>query len=552
MIKQLCIQNFAIIDQMTISFSDRLNIITGETGAGKSILLGALGLLMGERAQSNSAKNPEAKCIVEGTFDVSKLNIKSWFETNELDYADETIIRRELLPGGKSRAFVNDTPCTIQVLSELGLQLVDIYSQHDSLELKNYDYQLKIIDAFAQNDVLLKQYTDAYQRLRKNKITYESLLASHQDKEKEQELLQYHLQEMLLYSFEEWDFAKMENDLVLMENAVDIKQSLSACVHLFKSDEQNLQGVLQDILNRQRKFEKVSSDLQAINDNFQSILEEMKEIFKSYERLEEGIEFDEEQINNLREQIDFINKLMLKHRKHDFSELVAYKNELESKLEMLENSDSYLLELKEQLKKDYLLCMQLAEQLTDKRKATFEIVEKTLMLYLVELGMENSQFKIWINSSKDHMRETGIDEVRFLFSANKGIAPQDLKNAISGGEMSRFMLSIKSMMAKKILLPCLIFDEIDTGVSGIVANKVANILEELTAQHQVVAITHLPQIASRGSHHLYIYKDKTADITQSSIKILSPQERELEIAKMIAGDQVTETSLAGARELLKR
>jgi DNA repair protein RecN (Recombination protein N) len=552
MIKQLRIQNFAIIDQMTISFSDRLNIITGETGAGKSILLGALGLLMGERAQSNSAKNPEAKCIVEGTFDVSKLNIKSWFETNELDYADETIIRRELLPGGKSRAFVNDTPCTIQVLSELGLQLVDIYSQHDSLELKNYDYQLKIIDAFAQNDVLLKQYTDAYQRLRKNKITYESLLASHQDKEKEQELLQYHLQEMLLYSFEEWDFAKMENDLVLMENAVDIKQSLSACVHLFKSDEQNLQGVLQDILNRQRKFEKVSSDLQAINDNFQSILEEMKEIFKSYERLEEGIEFDEEQINNLREQIDFINKLMLKHRKHDFSELVAYKNELESKLEMLENSDSYLLELKERLKKDYLLCMQLAEQLTDKRKATFEIVEKTLMLYLVELGMENSQFKIWINSSKDHMRETGIDEVRFLFSANKGIAPQDLKNAISGGEMSRFMLSIKSMMAKKILLPCLIFDEIDTGVSGIVANKVANILEELTAQHQVVAITHLPQIASRGSHHLYIYKDKTADITQSSIKILSPQERELEIAKMIAGDQVTETSLAGARELLKR
>jgi DNA repair protein RecN (Recombination protein N) len=552
MIKQLRIQNFAIIDQMTISLSDSLNIITGETGAGKSILLGALGLLMGERAQSNSAKNPEAKCIVEGTFDVSKLNIKSWFEANELDYADETIIRRELLPGGKSRAFVNDTPCTIQVLSELGLQLVDIFSQHDSLELKNHDYQLKIIDAFAQNDTLLKQYAEVYNRLRKNKSTYESLLASHQDKEKEKELLQYHLQEMLLYPFEEWDFAKMENDLVLMENAVDIKQSLSASVHLFKSDEQNLQGVLQDILNRQRKFEKVSKDLEALNDSFQAVFEEMKEVFNGYERLEEGIEFDEEQINNLREQIDFINKLMLKHRKQHFKELVEYKNELESKLEMLENSDTHLLELKEQLKKDYIYCMQLAENLTEKRKATFDIVEKTLMSYLVELGMENSQFKIWINSSKDHMRESGIDQVRFLFSANKGIAPQDLKNAISGGEMSRFMLSIKSMMAKKIHLPCLIFDEIDTGVSGIVANKVANILEELTAQHQVVAITHLPQIASRGSHHLYIYKDKSADITQSSIKILSPQEREMEIAKMIAGDQVTETSLAGARELLKR
>lgn len=552
MIKQLRIQNFAIIDQMTISLSESLNIITGETGAGKSILLGALGLLMGERAQSNSAKNPEVKCIVEGTFDVSKLNIKSWFEANELDYVDETIIRRELLPGGKSRAFVNDTPCTIQVLSELGLQLVDIFSQHDSLELKNHDYQLKIIDAFAQNETLLKQYAEVYYRLRKNKSNYESLLASHQDKEKEKELLQYHLQEMLLYPFEEWDFAKMENDLVLMENAVDIKQSLSASVHLFKSDEQNLQGVLQDILNRQRKFEKNSKDLEAINDSFQAVFEEMKEVFNSYERFEEGIEFDEEQINNLREQIDFINKLMLKHRKQHFSELVAYKNELESKLEMLENSDTHLLELKEQLKKDYIYCMQLAEQLTEKRKATFDVVEKTLMSYLVELGMENSQFKIWINSSKDLMRESGIDQIRFLFSANKGIAPQDLKNAISGGEMSRFMLSIKSMMAKKINLPCLIFDEIDTGVSGMVANKVANILEELTAQHQVVAITHLPQIASRGAHHLYIYKDKTADITQSSIKILTSDEREMEIAKMIAGDQVTETSLAGARELLKR
>lgn len=552
MIKQLRIQNFAIIDQMTISFSDSLNIITGETGAGKSILLGALGLLMGERAQSNSAKNPDLKCVVEGVFDVSKLRIKPWFEQNELDYSTETIIRRELLPGGKSRAFVNDTPCTIQILSELGLQLVDIYSQHDSLELKNHDFQLKIIDAFAQNEELLKQYQEVYFRLKKNKAAYERLLASHQDKEKEKELIEYHLKEMQIHDFELWDFAKMETDLSLMENAIEIKQTLSASVHLFKSDEQNLQSALQDLLNRQRKFEKVATELESLNDSFQAVLEELKEVFNRYERFEEGIDFDEEQILHLREQIDFINKLILKHRKQHFAELVEYKKELEKSLEMLENSDTHLIELKEQLKKDYIYCMQLAEQLTEKRKSTFELVEKTLMGYLVELGMENSQFKIWINSSKDLMRESGIDQIRFLFSANKGIAPQDLKNAISGGEMSRFMLSIKSMMAKKINLPCLIFDEIDTGVSGMVANKVANILEELTAQHQVVAITHLPQIASRGAHHLYIYKDKTADITQSSIKILTSDEREMEIAKMIAGDQVTETSLAGARELLKR
>jgi DNA repair protein RecN (Recombination protein N) len=552
MLKSISIENFAIIDKVEIQFDHGLHIITGETGAGKSILLGALGLVMGQRIQSGIIKNQDLKCIVEAHFNISNYQLHTWFKNNEIDYNDYTILRREVLPGGKSRGFINDTPVSIQLLQELSVNLIDVFSQNDSLELKSSAFQLEILDSYAQNTDLKKAYQNTYRSFLTNKNQYESLIKNMEQNDKEKELIQYHFEEMSLFDFEEWQFNEMEKQLEIMENAIEIKQIISNATFAFRSSENSIYQVILDMLLKIKKFEHVSKDVQNYNHQANAALEDLLDAFKSFEQFENQMEFEEEQIIEAKEKVDFINKLLVKHKLQSFDELVELKKSYELKLSSLNTSDEQLELLKKNVVLLYKETTQKAEILSQSRKAVLEKIEDSIIKTLSYLGMENSQFKIWINSSIENLKESGYDDIRFLFSANKGIELQDIKNAISGGERNRFMLAIKSIMADKMHLPTLIFDEVDTGVSGAIAHKVALILERLANSHQIIAITHLPQIASKGKTHFWVYKDQSKESTTSNIKMLNGKERVEEIAKMISGSEVTETSLNAAKELLGR
>lgn len=552
MLKSISIENFAIIDKVEIQFDHGLHIITGETGAGKSILLGALGLVMGQRIQSGIIKNQDLKCIVEAHFNISNYQLQTWFKNNEIDYNDYTILRREVLPGGKSRGFINDTPVSIQLLQELSVNLIDVFSQNDSLELKSSAFQLEIIDSYAQNSTLKKAYYETYKSFLSNKSQYELLIKNMEQNDKEKELIQYHFEEMSLHDFEEWSFHDMEKQLEIMENAIEIKQIISNATFAFRSSENSIYQVILDMLLKIKKFEHVSQDVQNYNHQANAALEDLLDAFKSFEQFENQMEFEEEQIIETREKVDFINKLLVKHKLQAFEELVELKKSYELKLSGLNSSTEQLEALKKNVILLYKETTQKAEVLSQSRKAVLEKIEDSIIKTLSYLGMENSQFKIWLNSSIENLKDSGYDDIRFLFSANKGIELQDIKNAISGGERNRFMLAIKSIMADKMQLPTLIFDEVDTGVSGAIAHKVAVILERLSNSHQIIAITHLPQIASKGKTHFWVYKDQTKESTTSNIKTLIGNERVEEIAKMISGSEVTETSLNAAKELLER
>ncbi len=552
MLKSISIENFAIIDKVEIQFDHGLHIITGETGAGKSILLGALGLVMGQRIQSGIIKNQDLKCIVEAHFNISNYQLHTWFKNNEIDYNDYTILRREVLPGGKSRGFINDSPVSIQLLQELSVNLIDVFSQNDSLELKSSAFQLEILDSYAQNKDLKKAYQNTYRSFLTNKNQYESLIKNMEQNDKEKELIQYHFEEMSLFDFEEWQFNEMEKQLEIMENAIEIKQIISNATFAFRSSENSIYQVILDMLLKIKKFEHVSQEVKNYNLQANAALEDLLDAFKSFEQFENQMEFEEEQIIEAKEKVDFINKLLVKHKLQSFDELVELKKSYELKLSSLNTSDEQLELLKKNVVLLYKETTQKAEILSQSRKAVLEKIEDSIIKTLSYLGMENSQFKIWINSSIENLKESGYDDIRFLFSANKGIELQDIKNAISGGERNRFMLAIKSIMADKMHLPTLIFDEVDTGVSGAIAHKVALILERLANSHQIIAITHLPQIASKGNTHFWVYKDQSKESTTSNIKMLNGKERVEEIAKMISGSEVTETSLNAAKELLGR
>lgn len=552
MLKSIFIENFAIIDKVEIQFDKGLHIITGETGAGKSILLGALGLVMGQRIQNGIIKNQDLKCIVEAHFQINNYQLQPWFVENEIEYSDLTILRREVLPGGKSRGFINDSPVSIQILQELSVNLIDIFSQNDSLELKSSAFQLEIIDSYAQNNELKKAFQNTYRSFLSNKNQYELLLKNMEQNDKEKELIQYHFEEMSLYDFESWHFNDMEKQLEIMENAIEIKQIISNATYAFRSSENSIYQVILDMLLKIKKFEHVSQEVKNYNLQAHTALEDLLDAFKSFEQFENQMEFEEEQIIETKEKVDFINKLLVKHKLQSFDELVELKKSYELKLNDLSTTNEQLETLKKNVVLLYKETTQKAEILSQSRKSIVEKIEDSILKVLSYLGMENSQFKIWLNSSIENLKETGYDDIRFLFSANKGIELQDIKNAISGGERNRFMLAIKSIMADKMHLPTLIFDEVDTGVSGAIAHKVAMILERLAQSHQIIAITHLPQIASKGNMHFWVYKDQTKETTTSNIKLLNGNERVEEIAKMISGSEVTETSINAAKELLAR
>ena len=551
MLKRLLIRNYAIIDEVEIDFSPRLNIITGETGAGKSIILGALGLIKGERAQTQMVRSVNKKCTIEAVFDLSEMKLDAWFQAAQLPFNKLTTVRRELSADGKTKAFINDIACNVSSLQELGNKLVEIHSQHDSLELKSTEFQLEVVDAFADNASLKLEMAKAFSSLRSMQKEYQLLLHSQSKSQAEKDLQTYQLQELNQYDFEEWDQTKIESDHHLAENALEIKQLLSGSVRAMKQDEVNLLDSLKEILSRLRKFEKFSKELTDINEQMDSSLEQLGEIARDYEALADNTEFDEEQLIELREKVEFIHKMLRKHQITSLSALSVLKQDLATALHYGENLNEKMAELELALSSQKTKCLDLATQLSNRRKGVLSLIETQLLDNLKELQMENSQFQIELISDKNNLSEKGYDSVEFLFTANAGSPLRELKRAVSGGEMSRFMLAIKSLIAQKIDLATMIFDEIDTGVSGLVANKVASVLDKLSKSHQIIAITHLPQIASRGGHHISVYKTTENNITTTHLKLLHQADREIEIARMISGESITPASLTSARELLK-
>ena len=550
MLKQLHISNYALIDELNVSFESGFNVITGETGAGKSILLGALGFALGDRADTNVLYDKEKKCVVEAQFVLTNETLKPLFEENDLDFETECIFRRELNPQKKSRAFINDTPVALQTMKEIGTQLVDIHSQHDSLLLTDADFQLKLLDEIAQNGTILAEYQTKYDQYNALKRKLNELKEIATKNTAENDYLKFQLDELDKADLKEGEFADIEQTLSVMENAEEIKTLLVTANGLMDDSENAILGQVNELTSTLQKMKHLLPDTEELADRVENLKVELKDIAYDLRRKEDETQFDEGQLQSLQERYDLLSRLMMKHHVGGFEELIALRDSLKEKVNAFENIDETIAQAERNLKNSEKQLSVLAKTLHDKRcEAATAFGEKVTTL-VQQLAMPFAQFQVSVER-QDSFGGKGNDEIRFLFSANKGIAPDDIRRVASGGELSRLMLSIKSAVSEYNYIPTLIFDEIDTGVSGEVAAKIGGIMRQMGNALQLISITHLPQVASQAEHHYFIYKDNEGERTQSHIRVLQREERITEIAKMLSNDQVTPEALKAAEVLLK-
>jgi DNA repair protein RecN (Recombination protein N) len=549
MIVSLSIENFALIEKLSVRFSDGFSVITGETGAGKSILLGALGLVLGKRADLSSLKDKEEKCIIEAHFKISNYNLQDFFTANDLDYEEETIIRREILPSGKSRAFINDTPVNLNELQELSNYLIDIHSQHQTQELSDDIVQFQIIDSVASNTDVLKEYAlklKEYKKLNSDIKSKKELLLS---LAKEQEYNSFLLEELLSAKLKEGEQALLESQFEKLNNVELINENLARISSLSNQEQYGVIQNLKDIKVAIQKIASYSQDFSGLSDRISSLLIEFDDIDKEITELAETISSDPEALQILNEKLQLIYSLQKKHQVNTVEELIEIQNELDVKVISSVTLESEINALELQIKNTEIVLNDLATLLHKNRIATLPILTSKLEAILATLGMVNARFDIQI-SQKETYFNNGRDEIQFLFSANKGSDFGLLKKVASGGEMSRIMLAVKSILSEYSKLPTIIFDEIDTGVSGEIAHKMGDILKHMSENMQVFAITHLPQIAGKGKEHIKVYKAIKDNQTLSELKLLTKDERVMEIAQMLSGSNVTETALNHAKELL--
>ncbi len=549
MIVSLSIENFALIEKLSVRFSDGFSVITGETGAGKSILLGALGLVLGKRADLSSLKNKEEKCIIEAHFKISNYNLQDFFTTNDLDYEEETIIRREILPSGKSRAFINDTPVNLNELQELSNYLIDIHSQHQTQELSDDLVQFQIIDSVASNADVLKEYAlklKEYKKLNSDIKSKKELLLS---LAKEQEYNSFLLEELLSAKLKSGEQELLESQFEKLNNVELINENLARISSLSNQEQYGVIQNLKDIKVAIQKIASYSQDFSGLSDRISSLLIEFDDIDKEITELAETISSDPEALQILNEKLQLIYSLQKKHQVNTVEELLEIQNELDVKVISSVTLESEINALELQIKNTEIVLNDLATLLHKNRIATLPILTSKLEAILATLGMVNARFDIQI-SQKETYFNNGRDEIQFLFSANKGSDFGLLKKVASGGEMSRIMLAVKSILSEYSKLPTIIFDEIDTGVSGEIAHKMGDILKHMSENMQVFAITHLPQIAGKGKEHIKVYKAIKDNQTLSELKLLTKDERVMEIAQMLSGSNVTETALNHAKELL--
>ncbi len=550
MLASLTIENYALIEKLELRPSIHLNIITGETGAGKSIIVGAVGLLLGNRADSKVLSDPSRKCIIEGTFDITEYNLAPFFDSNDLDFANIIIVRREIGVSGKSRAFVNDTPVLLDTLKTLGIMLMDIHSQNDTQLLGSIGYQLQLIDDFAGSRPIFDVFQKEYNKYKAAKALYEELKEEEIVIRKEADYNHFLLEELVKAELKTDEQHNLEEDLKTLENAEEIKVQMNEAIGALSEGEYSTLNSLSAIQLSLRQLAKYSDKYLEMKDRIESVLIEASDISRELENLNEGVEYDPKRITEIQDRLSTLYHLQQKHQVNTIAELLQIQTDLERKSEKFYSLDDELKKAKEGLDKYYESTFFKAQKLSEERKKHFKLFTSQLERMLK--GLEISNARVDLTHEIIELSATGIDRVSILFSANKGVTPQPLKFVASSGEFSRFMFCVKYLLAGKTSLPTIIFDEIDAGVSGEVALKLGIMMKEMAQNHQVLAISHLPQIAAKADRHFFVFKDEDQARSVSKIRKLSEDERVEEIAKMIAGKQITNSAISSAKELMTR
>ncbi len=553
MLKQLSVKNYILIDELDIRLEKGLGIITGETGAGKSIILGALGLMLGQRADVGELLDKKKKCIIEGVFDVRAYQMKTFFEEKELDYADECTIRREINPEGKSRAFVNDTPVNLTTLKELSSRLVDIHSQHESLLLGNRSFQLNVLDAYSGNQDLLKSYKLNFTSWKQAEKTYLTLLDEEAKSKSDFDYLNFQFNEISALKLKEGEQVSLEFEQQKLEHGEEIVEQLNRSVMMIRDGDENVIAQLSLVHQLLQGIKKFDDQFETQSDRLQSVLIELKDIHAELEDAIGKLQLDPKRLEEVNERLSFIYNLQKKHRLQTIEELLQFEDELSQKLQRISSFEDEILRLKKEVDDKKSTLLKSGNALTSSRKKAIPALEKEVTQQLSELAMPHAVLRIaLIEENENIFTADGMEKIQFLFSANKGGDFKELAKVASGGEMSRLMLCIKSIMARLTAMPTVIFDEIDTGISGETAARVGTILKQMAKDHQVLAITHLPQIASKGNTHFLVYKEVKKSTTRSQLRILNEEERLNEIARMLSGEVLTDAALDNARVLLSQ
>ena len=549
MLTALSIQNYALINQLSINFNSGLSIITGETGAGKSILLGALGLVLGNRADVNSLKDTTKKCIVEAQLSISNYNLNSFFESVDLDYEQETIIRREILPSGKSRAFVNDTPVTLAVLNQLKVKLIDVHSQHQTMQLSDANFQFSILDALAKNDQKIASYQRELKQLNVFRKELQALETQQREANQQYDYNLHLFNELVEAKLKEAEQADLEERIEKLNNVEDIKLNLSEALTLGVGDEVGIQNLLNSVENNLQKIASFSKEYEELATRMSSVKIEFDDIVAELENASENVDSNPNELEELNDRLQLIYNLQKKHYVNTIPELLTIQEDLDVKVGQVENAEEIINKKQAEIDAVSKKLDEVATMVSKARNRVVPKLQKELEYLLSELGMPNARFSITITATENYY-VNGKDSLGFLFSANKGGSFGELKKVASGGELSRIMLSIKKVLSENTQLPTILFDEIDTGVSGEVSNKIAAIMQQMSLNMQVITITHLPQIAAKGNQHYKVYKEEVNGVTTTNLKQLSEDERIVEIAEMLSGKNISDSAITHAKELL--
>lgn len=550
MLCRLSVKNYALIEELEFEPGTGFNIITGETGAGKSILLGALGLILGNRADTQVLRNPSQKCIIEGTFRVNMEAVSRFLSENNLDINEELILRREILPSGKSRAFVNDTPVNLNALKILGDMLVDIHSQHENLLVNEAQFQLAVLDDFARNKEILSTYYKQYLNYRKISIELELLRQEESQSIAEQDFIRFQLDELNDAHIEAGEQAKIENELSLLTHAEEIKTRLSALIQILDDENSGVIPAIASQMSNLNHLVHFDESLKGIESRYTSCFYELKDILLELTKYAESINLDPERIANLSQRLDTLFRLQQKHHVKDSDDLIKIKQQLSDKLNSYDSLKDQIDLKEKEIQRIKTELEEKAEQLSIRRKAAIEPIEQQLKASLSELGMPDASIEVILENTSD-FTETGKNKVNFLFTANIGQEARSISKVASGGELSRIMLAIKSLISNKTLIPVLIFDEIDAGVSGGIAARAGKLMKQMAENMQIIAITHIPQIAALGNNHFLVSKIVQNGTTQSTIEKLTPEGRVKELAGMLSNYEITQEAIAAAKQLLK-
>lgn len=549
MLASLSISNYALINNLRVDFHKNLNTVTGETGAGKSIILGALGLILGNRADLSVLKNSDEKCIVEGVFEIRDYNLNWFFIENDLDFDETSILRREITPSGKSRAFINDTPVNLKILRELGLQLIDIHSQHQNLELSNQKFQLDLVDVVAGSSGILDRYKNLYKSFKKAEKELALLIEKAENEKADLDYFEFQFSQLEEANLQENEQEELERELEILTHAEEIKTAYSSVVNDLDNEQLS---VVRNIKSGKKSLEKISEfskDAAELEQRLESVMFELRDIVDEATALAEKVEYNPARIEEVNNRLNLLYSLQQKHNLNNVKALIDLRNDLDGKINTVSGYENEIHEKKTALEKLKLSLQQKGEELSELRNKSFKKIEQSVLADLVQLGMPKAKLRVAHELLPD-FKSNGQDAVIFLFSANADTAEDDISRIASGGEMSRLMLAIKNLLRNSKALPTIVFDEIDSGISGEVAMKMGKIIQSFSSSTQIINITHLPQIAARGNKHFRVFKYEEDGKTYTSIKDLNAEERVEELAVMVGGEKLTDTTIQAARELL--